>query len=84
MKRTKQKEVLDNELEVAEWEGGSKSLTKQDSGCQAPAELEAGAGESGQLRDAGASGQVAGKPRARIRAYLEKSRVPTSFKTLEQ
>ena len=85
-KEKKQKRVQDNELGVAQRGGGSKSPSGQDSAHQTLAGLEAGgdAGRASQLTDAGGSGQVAGRPRALIRAELERSRVPTSFKTLEQ
>ncbi len=76
-KKKKQKRVHDDELD-------GKSPAGQDSGRQTPAGTEAGggAGKTSQLTDAGGSGQVAGRPRALIRAELEKLRVATSVKSL--
>ena len=76
-KGKKQKKVHDDELD-------GKSPAGQDSSCHTSAvtEVGGGAGKTSQLTDAGGSGQVAGRPRALIRAKLEKLRVATSLKSL--
>ena len=74
-KEPEQQPVTGNELEDSEQEISSKLPAGQDSGSQSLAELGSGggAGRTSQPSESGGRSQVAGKPRALIRAELKKS-----------